>query len=186
MPSCFRCIGATLLAALVVAVPSAEAASRHLAGPGYRVARPAGLRLLHANGLFQFELTSGPRLDTVSIPRRRGFGLSLGTRTKAKLRHDLHRSLPRTVTGLALAIVGVPRVARHVRRTQAPHAIRLDGAPAVRFAFAYRYHGRHLTQHDVVARHGKRVALIELDADRSRGRAGGAAFHRLLRSWRWR
>lgn len=83
-------------------------------------------------------------------------------------------------------VVGVPRGAHGVTRTEAPRATSLDGVPAVEESFAYTFAGRANVQSDVLARRGAQVVVVELDGEPAAARSQEPAFEGLFRSWRWR
>jgi hypothetical protein len=178
-----------LVVAILVAPASGVSDTRVLKGPGFRTAYPAGWHVKRKvdHGFTRFELASrGATLDVVGVPSAGGIGVTVGLASVKDLQAQLHHRLPRDPVALARTLVGTPVGSSQTRVITSPRRARVAGSAAGTLAVSYRYHARDIVQRDVVARRGERVYFVELDVDRVRGAAGGAALHTVLTRWRWR
>jgi hypothetical protein len=89
-------------------------------------------------------------------------------------------------TRLLALNVGTPKAARGVSLGARPRPVALDGVEAGEESYLYSYEGRQNMQVDVIASHGGRVLLIELDAEPRLASSSQAALTQILANWHWR
>lgn len=87
--------------------------------------------------------------------------------------------------GLLPFVVGQPARAEGVQVGQRATPVVLAGAPAAEEAFFYGYKSRENLQVDVIAKHGGRLFMVELDAEPRLQAASKSALSQILGGWRF-
>jgi hypothetical protein len=173
-------------AAVPVARESSSSASASSVRAGsFTASYPASWRLTSArgHGTTRYQLSStGAAIGGLGIGPAGTVGVtideSLPSTRLGAFAHDAARLLPLSV--------GTPRAALDVALSAPPRTVQLGGAQAAEESYAYTYEGRQNVQSDVLAVHGGRLVLVELDGEPNAAHAAQAGFEALMRSWRWR
>jgi len=196
---------AVLLVAIAVAVVALLATGGRHGGPAASV--PAGSAPLHGTGFdaaypatWSATARSGPhdsaqyRLSSTGAPVN-GLGIApagtagititdIPARGESRGRAFDEEHVP--AASLLRLLVGTPRVATGVTRPVAPRPTQLAGVEAAEEAYAYHYEGRQILQVDVVAAHGGRMVMLELDTEPSLAGNSQTALTQLAGNWHWR
>ena len=152
-------------------------------GQGFSASAAAGWKLTvpaRAGTDVRYQLSStGAAIDSLGLPPAGTIGITI----------DAFPSVPARASETPIALlrhtVGTPRGAVGIASAGAPRAVRVAGAAAAEKALTYTYERFSNVQVDVIARHGRRTYLIELDAEPSLGAESRSALELLFSSWRW-
>jgi hypothetical protein len=92
---------------------------------------------------------------------------------------------PKSALVAIKAAVGTPRVATDVVASEPARAAVLDRADAATLAFSYRYRAQRNVQSDLVALHGDRLALIEVNVAPALQPLARRVMRKIVADWRW-
>jgi len=167
-------------------------ASHPLDARSFTAAVPAGWAVAAraAGGARGYHLSStGARINPLGIGPKGTIGITVTESGPGVLAHGRvrgRRAGSYSAPALLPAVIGTPGRAVSVKRVAAPAPRRLAGRPAAEEAFTYAYRGRKLMQVDVLAKHGGRLFVVELDAEPALATRSEAALQAIFGSWRWR
>ncbi len=158
----------------------------------FTAAVPAGWTVAAraAGGAHGYHLSStGATIDPLGIGPKGTIGITLTESRPGALAHGLVKGRPASgysASALLPAVIGTPGRAVSVKLVAAPEPRHLAGQPAGEEAFTYSYTGRKMMQVDLLAKHGGRLFVVELDAEPALASESQAALHTIFSSWRWR
>jgi hypothetical protein len=158
-----------------------------LQGRAFETSVIAGWRIRtrqNPHGAVRYQASStAAALDSAGVPPAGGVGITIDDVPASFFTRGSSRA-PDSLTVLRMS-AGTPRGAKGVARVAAPRRTTLGGAEAAEEAFTYSYRGRGNVQVDVVAQHGGRSLLIELDAEPGLAKPSQQALELLASGWRW-
>jgi len=172
------------------ATPPAATTSIH--APSFTAPVPAGWTVrarANAKGAHQFQLGSTKGLiSSVDIGPPGTVAVTVTEYEPEALTHAHIAGKPAgsySPVALLPHLVGQPANAEGVQVGEHPSATRLAGAPAGEEAFFYSYKGHSNLQVDVVAEHGGRLFLVELDGEPRLQATSRSALAQILGGWRF-
>ena len=133
--------------------------------------------------------STGAKINALGIGPEGTIGVTITESGQGVLAHGRVGGRPAHAYGapaLLAFVIGTPGRASSVVRVAAPAPRHLAGRPAGEEAFTYRYRGRKMMQVDVLAEHGGRLFVVELDAEPALASQSQAALQTIFTSWHWR
>jgi hypothetical protein len=179
-----------LAGACLALAPASALAATTLKSPDWKTRYPSdwGRTKEKRSADVKYTLTRpGTTVRQLGLPEAPGgAAITVASYRASSLRKTFKRAIPTRSSRLLKLMVGVPRDAQGVHKTQKQHAVRLGGVRASAVTYAYTFAGRQNVQYDIVARRGHTCLLLELNMDPAIGDAGLAPWRSLRSSWRWR
>ena len=167
-------------------------AQRSIQANSFSATLPAGWTVLSraAGGAHGYHLSStGASINGLGIGPSGTIGVTVTESGQGALAHGRVEGRPAsTYSAPALLphVIGTPAVASSVVRVAAPAPRHLASEPAGEEAFTYTYKGRKMMQVDLLAKHGGRLFVVELDAEPALASQSKAALQTIFGSWHWR
>ena len=197
-------VAGSLIAALVAAAalvlarthrhtnagPPAPAPAPVLGALAFQTTYPPGWSLTtqaQPRGAVRYQLSSnGVAVGALDIPQPGGVAITI-TEAPASLLVGPHAAHPAGTAPLQLlpGAVSVPTGATAVARTS-EHAAVLGGVEAGEETYVYIYENHANVQDDLLAVHGHKSVLVELDAEPTLAPEGQAGLALITGHWAWR
>lgn len=109
-----------------------------------------------------------------------GIGMTIGTQPVSQVHN------PASAAVAIKRTVGTPKGAARVTLTEPIAKAQLGGADAATSQFTYTFRGTDDVQSDLVALHGSKLVVIEVNSGPSLEPSAHRVFSELVKTWRWR